>query len=211
VATGYSSGRRQEVDVQNIVSLKVKGRIHMSVSEETKTQILNMLQQAIPSDEIAAKVGVGTMVVAGYRAAQARAHGRAVNEVTDAVETTFGLERDLQKALRHNIKQLERGLKIADSGKEQKVASGFIDITAKDERGRTVIIELKAGTADRETIGQILGYIGDLSQRKKPVRGIIVAGDFAPSTISAVRALPNVQLKRYNFKFSFKSVGSKKR
>ena len=182
----------------------------MSDSEEKKTQILSMLQQGMSCDEIAAKVGVGTMVVAGFKAHMTKEQGRAVSEMTDAIETTFGLERDLQKALRHNIKQLERGLKITDSGKEQKVASGFIDITAKDERGKTVIIELKAGTADRETIGQILGYIGDLSQGKKPVRGIIVAGDFAPSTISAVRALPDIQLKKYNFKFSFKSVGSKK-
>jgi RecB family endonuclease NucS len=182
----------------------------MSSSEEKKKQILGMLEQGMSSVEIAGIVGVGKMVVAGYKAALTKAQGRAASEVADAVETTFGLERDLQRALRQNIKQLERGLSVTDNGKEQRVTSGFIDITAKDERGRTVIIELKAGTADRETIGQILGYIGDVSKRKKPVRGIIVAGDFAPSAIAAVRVLPNVQLKQYDFKFSFKSVGSNK-
>ena len=39
----------------------------MSDSEEKKTQILSMLQQGMPCDEIAAKVGVGTMVVAGFK------------------------------------------------------------------------------------------------------------------------------------------------
>src|SRR5690349_13755880 len=32
--------------------------------------------------------------------------------VDDAVETTFGFERELQEALRRNIEQLERGLTI---------------------------------------------------------------------------------------------------
>jgi len=82
-------------------------------------------------------------------------------EALDAVETTFGLERDLQAALRKNIDQLEPGLSITDGGKEKQVASGRVDITAQDKQGSTVVIELKAGTADRETVGQILGYMGD--------------------------------------------------
>ena len=69
-----------------------------------------------------------------------------------------------------------------------------------------VVIELKAGTADRETIGQILGYMGDLGNERKPVRGIIIARDFAPAAVSALRAVSNLQLKRYDFKFSFEAV-----
>jgi hypothetical protein len=65
-------------------------------------------------------------------------------QVQDALEITFGLERDLQTALRKNIEQLEHGLKIIDGGKEQRVAAGYIDITAEDEHGNTVVIELKA-------------------------------------------------------------------
>jgi RecB family endonuclease NucS len=182
----------------------------MSVSPEQKAQILALIDQGISSPEIANQVGVGTMVVAGYRAALtlARASTEESGELIDALETTFGLERDLQEALRHNIEQLEKGLKITDGGKEQKVASGFIDITAEDQQGNTVVIELKAGSADRETIGQILGYMGDLSHTRRPVRGIIVAGDFALAAISALGALNNLQLKKYSFNFSFESVGS---
>jgi RecB family endonuclease NucS len=146
------------------------------------------------------------MVVAGYRAALARECNAETEEVIAAVETTFGLERDLQSALRNNIEPLETGLKVTDGGKEQKVASGFIDITAQDQQGQIVIIELKAGTADRETIGQILGYMGDLSHAGKRVRGIIVARDFALAAVSALGALTNLELKEYSFRFSFKSV-----
>jgi hypothetical protein len=119
---------------------------------------------------------------------------------------TFKLERDLQVALRGNIEQLESGLRIIDGGREQSVASGRIDITATDQTGATVVIELKAGSADREAIGQILSYIGDLRQKNSPVRGILIAESFTGRAFSAARAVSNLQLKKYTFKFSFESV-----
>ena len=65
----------------------------------------------------------------------------------------IGLERDLQAALRDCIEQLESGLHVTDGGNERSVASGFIDITAKDRDDKVVVIELKAGTARRQAIG----------------------------------------------------------
>jgi hypothetical protein len=131
--------------------------------------------------------------------------------VDEAIETTFGLERDLQNALRANIDQLESGLTIIDGGKEQKVASGLIDITARDRSGATVIIELKkAGASDRQAIGQILGYMGDLMEGTEAVRGILVAGEFSPRTIAAARAVPNLGLVKYSFKFSFETISRDK-
>jgi len=124
-----------------------------------------------------------------------------------AVDTAFGLERDLQLALRRNIEQLEPGLTIIDGDREQTVASGRIDITARDEAGSTVVIELKAGAADRDAVGQILGYMGDLMDQEKRVRGILVAREFAPRAISAARAAPNVRLVSYGFRFTFQTVG----
>jgi hypothetical protein len=53
-------------------------------------------------------------------------------------EITFGLERDLQIALRRNIDQLEPGLKIVDGGTERTVEAGRIDITAEDEENKLV-------------------------------------------------------------------------
>ena len=127
-------------------------------------------------------------------------------QVVEALETTFGLERDLQRALRSNIEQLEPGLKITDGGNEQSVPSGRIDITAQDRSGANVVIELKAGEADRDAIGQVLSYMGDSAGDGKPVRGILVAGDFSARAISAARAVHNLELKRYSFRFSFEPV-----
>ena len=124
--------------------------------------------------------------------------------IEEAEELKFGLERDLQAALRRNIEQLEPGLKTIDGDSERKVEAGRIDITAQDRDGKLVVIELKAGTAGPDSIPQILAYMGSLqSEGQGPLRGILVAGDFHRKVILAAQAVPNLQLKRYSFSFSF--------
>ena len=118
------------------------------------------------------------------------------------------LERHLQAELRREIGQLEAGLQIIDDGLERSVESGFIDILARDESGALVVIELKAGSAKREAVGQIAGYMGDLMPEEPDtaVRGILVAADFDKSCRSGVRAIPKLGLKRYRFSFKFEEA-----
>ena len=116
----------------------------------------------------------------------------------------IGLERDLQAALRDAIGQLEPGLDIIDGGAERSVASGFIDITAKATDGTVVVIELKAGTARRDAIGQILSYMGDVAaEESNQVRGILVAGDFDNKARAAARVVTSLSLRRYRVSFEF--------
>ncbi len=125
--------------------------------------------------------------------------------IEEAEELKFGLERDMQAALRHNIQQLEQGLKVIDGGSERTVEAGRIDITAQDHDGKRVVIELKAEMAGLDSITQILAYMGSLqSEAQGPVRGILVAGDFHRKVLLAAQAVPNLQLKRYSFSFSFR-------
>lgn len=118
----------------------------------------------------------------------------------------IGLERDLQKALRQRIEQLERGLVIIDEGVERVVPSGYIDITARDAEGVTVIIELKAGTADRAAVGQILSYMGDIVDEEATanVRGILIAHAFDARAKAAARMVPSLMLRSYAVQFSFR-------
>ena len=118
---------------------------------------------------------------------------------------SISLERDLQATLRESIGQLEPGLEIIDEGAERSVESGFIDITAKDRAGITVVVELKTGTASQRAIAQILSYMGDVLNEEggSTVRGILVASDFDSRARSAARMVPNLQLKRYKVEFSF--------
>jgi SepF-like predicted cell division protein (DUF552 family) len=128
-------------------------------------------------------------------------------EVEEAVEITFGLERDLQSALRNNIATLEPNLKLIDGGKERVTEAGRLDITAEDSQGNIVVIELKAGVASPNVIAQVLAYMGAVAETdKKPVRGILVAGDFHKKVIWASRAIPNLELRKYSFQFSFEQV-----
>jgi hypothetical protein len=129
------------------------------------------------------------------------------DELAEAQEVTFGLERDMQAALRANIAQLESGLQIIDGGKEQVTEAGRIDITACDDKGQIVVIELKAGDAPQTVITQILAYMTAVTEKdNKPVRGILVAGDFDKRIVLAARAIPNISLKKYSFQFTFESV-----
>ena len=126
----------------------------------------------------------------------------------DGRARVIGLERDLQAALRDSIEQLEPGLDIIDGGTERSVASGLIDITAKSRDGTVVVIELKAGTARREAIGQILSYMGDVAaEEPNSVRGILVAGDFDNKARAAARVVPSLSLCRYRVAFQFSPAG----
>lgn len=125
----------------------------------------------------------------------------------EAQDLTFGLEKDLQMALRRNIQTLEPGLKIIDGGRERHTEAGFIDITAIDEQGRKVIIELKAPIAKPDVIAQTLAYMQAVQNEDQgEVRGIIIASDFVDRVRLAARQIPNLRLVQYSFQFSFNPV-----
>lgn len=178
----------------------------MSISNEQRQEIIDLITaDQLDRDEIAAKVGVSPGTVSAIKAhLTMRTYDEVLSEsVIEALDTTFGLERDLQRALRANIEQLERGLAIIDEGRERSTEAGRIDITARDPGGSIVIIELKAGTAKPESIAQVLSYMGAVSEiENTPVRGILVAGDFSPRVVLAARAVQNLELKSYSFEFT---------
>ncbi|WP_158255166.1 endonuclease NucS domain-containing protein [Rhodoblastus acidophilus] len=124
-------------------------------------------------------------------------------------DRTFSMERDLQAALHKEISQLEAGLVIADGGAEKAVASGRIDILAKDSSGAWVVIELKAVKAPRDAVAQLLAYMGDiLAETNESVRGILIAPDFDARALSAARVVPSVKLVSYGFRFSFSPLAA---
>lgn len=148
-------------------------------------------------DETINESGSAASVVSATPAARQRG--------IDANGDRIGLERDLQTALRRDIEQLEHGLAITDEGVERAVQSGYIDITARDLSGAVVVVELKAGIADRSAIGQILSYMGDITDEEEAtsVRGILVAHDFDAKARAAARMVPNLRLRKYAVKFAF--------
>lgn len=121
------------------------------------------------------------------------------------VAQTIGLEKDMQAAIRQNIGQIEKGLRITDGGRERSVETGFIDITAEDSDSTPVVIELKTGVAGQRAIAQILSYIGSVMEEEgvDNVRGILIASEFDRKARAAAKVVPNLTLMRYQFSFQF--------
>jgi hypothetical protein len=141
-----------------------------------------------------------------FRLGAGKAESLIEDETPEDAEVgqTFGLERDLQKALRTNIAQLDASLQIVDNGTEARVEAGFIDILAKDKDGCWVVIELKADVARPSSIAQILSYMTCISKEKGgKARGILIAADFEKKVALAAESISNLQLRKYRFSFSF--------
>lgn len=123
---------------------------------------------------------------------------------TETIQT-IGLEKDMQAAIRHNIAEVEQGLKITDGGRERSVETGFIDITAEDIDKIPVVIELKTGVAGQRAVAQILSYMGSIMEEedRDDIRGILIASEFDKKSRAAAKVIPTLTLMSYQFSFHF--------
>jgi RecB family endonuclease NucS len=107
-------------------------------------------------------------------------------------------EKELKTLVRQQLDQVEPGLVEADGGREREVASGRIDITARDRYGHYVVIELKAGPCPHGALEQVLAYSTDLEEETGlPCRAVLMAADFSPRLEAAAKRARDVFLVRY--------------
>lgn len=131
------------------------------------------------------------------------------NEVQETIDVSLSLERDLHSYLSTRIGEIEDGLILVADGVEFQTDAGRIDLLAKDEQGCSVVIELKAGKAKDNALGQLLGYMGCLStgsNEHASARGILVASDFDQRVVYAARGLPSIKLFKYRVSFELQEV-----
>jgi endonuclease len=181
------------------------------VTDEQRECIVALLNEGeLTKRQIAEKLGLSPGVISVAEAEEeVENEGGGKDDTEEETDSgPFAIERDLQLALRAHIEQLEPGLVIIDAGKERSTDAGRIDITAQDREGTVVVIELKAGVAKPGALTQVLAYMAAVAEEdKKPVRGMLVASGFDTKVCFGARAVPNVQLRQYRFKFTFEAVG----
>jgi RecB family endonuclease NucS len=124
-------------------------------------------------------------------------------DITEFVESSLSLERDLEDQIVSHLDVLEPGLTLVSRQESSDV--GRLDLLARYADGRTVIIELKAGEAKDSSIGQIARYLGWYAQKEgKPPRVILVASGFAEPVRWAAKAIPGLKLVTYRVQFALK-------
>lgn len=131
------------------------------------------------------------------------------SDIQDTIDASLSLERDLHLFLQARVHEIETGLVLMEDGVEHQTDAGRIDLLARDEAGHTVVIELKAGKAKDNALGQLLGYMGCVGSESGEitnVRGILVASDFEPRVIYAAKGLPSIKLIKYRVSFEFQEV-----
>lgn len=121
------------------------------------------------------------------------------------------LERDLQKFLARNLHLIEPGLKAAPDYQLEELPTdvGRIDLFCFDAQSKYVVVELKAGVAGDDAIGQILGYMAwvrESVQGGETARGILVCRNATERIRAASKLIPDLRIKKYDIAFTFEDL-----
>ena len=93
---------------------------------------------------------------------------------------------------------VEEGLVEADGGHERSVATGKIDIVARDVAGNFVVIELKVGPCPHGALEQVMAYSTDLeTETGLPCRAVLVASQFSDRIRAAALRARDISLVTY--------------
>ncbi len=124
------------------------------------------------------------------------------DEEADEPFYSVSLEKDLRDYLAANPSTVEKGLILIGKEFDTKTA-GRIDLLCKDGGGRHVVVELKKGRKADSVVGQVLRYMGWVSQNKNPkVRGIVIVNERDPYLDYAVAPLGDrLKVRYYRVRF----------
>ncbi|MCK5260554.1 MAG: DUF91 domain-containing protein [Thermoplasmatales archaeon] len=112
-------------------------------------------------------------------------------------------EPEVQRYIKNNFGEIGDGLKLIDD--EYPTSVGDADFVASDGK-KTVVIEVKMGTAQDGAIGQLLGYMNAIRDKeKKDVYGMLIAEDFSPRVKKAAKS-DDVKLKKFRAKLEFSDI-----
>jgi len=122
----------------------------------------------------------------------------------DLEEGLLSFDEDaVQQYLESNFKDLDSDLISIE--REYNTRVGDADFLATEKRGK-VVIEVKVGTAQDNAVGQLLGYMNAIrKEKKKKVRGILVAEGFTERVKEAIES-DDITLVSYKARLDFSTL-----
>lgn len=100
----------------------------------------------------------------------------------------YASEEDMQKAILLKPSLLEEGFKPVSY--ERKTEPGFVDVYGIDQKGKTVVVEIKRKSAGKNAVIQLAKYVDAIKMGgKREVRGILVAPELAKDVQRALVTL----------------------
>jgi hypothetical protein len=128
--------------------------------------------------------------------------------------TNFTYERDLQNSLISQAESLFPGYKIFGKydGVEYTIEGKRIDLLLENKsENKLLALELKAGTTDYKTFGQISMYLGLLTKQfpnvpKENINGIIIAGEIDKTLKDACLITDKIKLMEYTMKLTLDEI-----
>lgn len=133
-------------------------------------------------------------------------------EDTIISESQFALEAHLEEFIDKNWKHINFGAELAkyevddQSGRQFPAGAWSIDFLCFDKANNDfVVIELKRGKTSDAAVGQVLRYMGwvseNLTKPSQKVRGIIISQEVDDALKYAVKGLSNVSVLTYKVDF----------
>lgn len=118
-----------------------------------------------------------------------------INIVQEQVASAWVInsgERVLEKYLADHIELIEEGMTLIET--QKRVASGVIDILARDSKGKLCIIELKVTNDDKKIVWQASYYPSEFNEDS---RVITITPDYTEAIYKALKNVKNTELKYY--------------
>lgn len=143
------------------------------------------------------------------------------DEIQEPEEAAFGLEYQLRDFLAQNLGAISvngRKLRVyvdpaGRDGIEYPTAVGPIDLLGIADDGEFFVFELKRGRTPDHTIGQLMRYMGWVSQtigKGQSVQGVIVAKNVSEALKYSICVVPKVSLFEYEVSFTLRKAGQVK-
>ena len=120
--------------------------------------------------------------------------GEGQQILAEYVESTIGLERDLEHHFVNHLESLEAGLTLIS--RQETTDVGRIDILAHARDGQTVIIELGAGEARDAAIGQVARDIGWYTRKESHPPRAVFCVDATQTLTPPATACARCKLRR---------------